>query len=513
MELRALLAELDAPSVVGDAAQPVRGIAYHSREVQPGFLFAALRGLTHDGLTFVDEAAARGATAILADRDVPAVGGSPASRAAGVALIRVADARRALAQISAAFYGHPSRRLQVIGVTGTNGKGATTYLIEAMLRRAGRPCGIIGTMGVVVDDEVQTSDRTTPEAPELQRALRMMVERGREYAAVEVASHALALERVTGCRFAVGVFTNLTRDHLDFHHTMEAYRAAKARLFATVDPSGWVVLNADDPAADVMRAVTRARVMTYGLHRSADVRGRDLSLHLRGSEFTADTPAGTVRVALRLAGAFNVANALAALAVGLTQDVPLATIGEALATMPGVPGRFEAVEEGQPFAAVVDYAHTPDGLENVLRTAREITRGRLIAVFGCGGDRDRTKRPLMGHIAARWADHVIATSDNPRSEDPQAIIDEIRPGIEAGRSGRQVRVDIEPDRRRAITAAIAAAAPGDLVLIAGKGHEPYQEVAGKRHPFDDRQVVREALRGSGRSARARRTAVGGQPVP
>ena len=512
MELRALLAELDAPSVVGDAAQPVRGIAYHSREVHPGFLFAAIRGLTHDGLTFVDEAVARGATALLADRPMPA-GGVLAGRPESPAIIRVADARRALAQVSAAFYGHPSRRLRLIGVTGTNGKGATTYLIEAILRRAGRPCGIIGTMGMVIDGVVAASDRTTPEAPELQRVLRTMLERGREYVAVEVASHALALERVTGCGFTVGVFTNLTRDHLDFHHSMEAYRAAKARLFAMTDPSGWVVLNADDPAAGVMRAVSRARVMTYGLARPADVRGRDLTLHLRGSEFTADTPAGSVRVTLRLAGAFNVANALAALAVGLTQDVPLATIAEALAAMPGVPGRFEAVEEGQPFAVVVDYAHTPDGLENVLRTGREITRGRLIAVFGCGGDRDRTKRPMMGDIAARWADHVIVTSDNPRSEDPQAIVDEIRPGIEAGRTGRDVYVDIQPDRRRAIAAAVAAAAPGDLVVIAGKGHEPYQEIAGTRHPFDDREVVREALRASGRPARERPTAVRGRAVP
>ncbi len=511
MELRALLAEVDAPSVVGDAAQPVRGIAYHSREVQPGFLFAAIRGLTHDGLAFVDEAARRGAAVILADRDVTAVGGSPAGRPSGVTVVRVADARRALAQISAAFYGHPSRRLRVIGVTGTNGKGATTYLVEAILRRAGRPCGIIGTMGVVIDGAVEASDRTTPEAPDLQRALRTMVERGRDYVAVEVASHALALERVTGCRFSVGVFTNLTRDHLDFHRSVEAYRAAKARLFAMTDPSGWVVLNADDPAAAVMRAVARARVLTYGLRGPADVRGRDLALRLRGSEFTADTPAGSVRVALRLSGAFNVANALAAFAVGLTQDVPLATIAEALAKMPGVPGRFEAVDEGQPFAVVVDYAHTPDGLENVLRTAREITSGTLIAVFGCGGDRDRTKRPMMGRIAAQWADHVIVTSDNPRTEDPQTIIDEIGPGLDEGKTGRTVRVDVQPDRRRAIAAAVSAAAPGDLVLIAGKGHEPYQEIAGTRHPFDDREVVREALRGrAGSPAPARRTTVRGQ---
>lgn len=495
MELRALLTEIDAPSVVGDAGRVIRGLAYDSRVVQPGFLFAALRGRRHDGHAFIGEAAARGAAAVLVDRDVPAP--------PGVTVVRVADSRRALAQISAAFAGHPSRRLRVIGVTGTNGKGATTYLIESVLRAAGHRCGIIGTMGIVVDGEVLPSDRTTPEAADLQAALAGMVRREVEYVAMEVASHALAQERVTGCAFGVGVFTNLTRDHLDFHLSMEAYLAAKARLFAMLPDVGWAVLNADDPATAVMRAVTRARVMTYGLRAAADVRGRDVTLRLNGTSFVADTPAGTVPVSLRLAGGFNVANALGALAVGLTQGIPLETIAGALAALPGIPGRFESVDEGQPFAVVVDYAHTPDGLENVLRTAREITRGRLIVVFGCGGDRDRAKRPQMGRIAAGWADHVIVTSDNPRTEDPEAIIAEIRPGVEDGIAERltprgartAVCAEFEADRRRAIAAAVAAARPGDMVVIAGKGHETYQEIAGVRHSFDDREVVRAILRG------------------
>jgi len=499
MDVRALLTELDAPLVVGDAAREIRGIAYDSREVQPGFLFAALRGLAHDGHEFISEAIARGAVAILVDRDVVVMRGRTAEAAT---FIRVGESRRALAHVSAAFYGHPSRRLRMIGVTGTNGKGATTYLIEAILRQAGRPCGIIGTMGVVVDGVISETARTTPEAPHLQRTLRAMVDHGLQYAAVEIASHALAMERVSGSRIDVAVFTNLTRDHLDFHQSMEAYRAAKARLFAMVEPSGWAVLNADDESTPVMRAATRARVMTYGLRRPAEVRGRDVSLRLRGSEFTAETPAGSARVRLQLAGGFNVANALAALAVGLTQDVPLATIAEALAAMPGIPGRFEAVEEGQAFAVIVDYAHTPDGLENVLRSAREITPGRVIAVFGCGGNRDRTKRPIMGRIAAELADHVIVTSDNPRTEDPVAIIDEILPGVESAARARGVTVVVEPDRRRAIAAAVAAARAGDLVLVAGKGHEAYQEIMGTQHPFDDRQVVRQELR-------TPRTAVGG----
>ncbi|MDR7522181.1 MAG: UDP-N-acetylmuramoyl-L-alanyl-D-glutamate--2,6-diaminopimelate ligase [Armatimonadota bacterium] len=509
MELRALLTDLDAPSVVGSVDREIRGIAYDSREVGPGFLFAALRGRTFDGQAFIQEAVGRGAVAVLVDRPV----GAPP----GVTLVRVAEARRALAQVTAAFFGHPSRRLHLIGVTGTNGKGATTYLVEAILRAAGRPCGIIGTMGLVTGSEVVPTARTTPEAPDLQAALRRMVDRGCQYVAMEVASHALAQERVTGCQFQVGVFTNLTRDHLDFHRSMEAYRAAKVRLFAMLPPEGWAVLNADDPAAPVMRAVSPARLLTYGLRTPADVRGRDVRLHLAGSEFVADTPAGSIAVSLRLAGGFNVANALAAVAVGITQGIPLPTIARALASVPGIPGRFEAVDEGQPFAVVVDYAHTPDGLDNVLRSARELTGGRLIVVFGCGGDRDRLKRPVMGRIAAKWADHVIVTSDNPRSEDPQAIIEEIRPGVESGAAARAssggrgpVRVDIDPDRRRAIAVAIAAARPGDLVVVAGKGHETYQEIAGVKHPFDDRQVVREALRAAGVAAGRPRAA--GPPV-
>jgi UDP-N-acetylmuramoyl-L-alanyl-D-glutamate--2,6-diaminopimelate ligase len=488
MDVRALLTELDAPLVVGDAGLGIQGIAYDSREVQPGFLFAALRGLTHDGHAFIPDALARGAVAVLHDRPVAEARGTPAR----LAMIRVADSRRALAQVSAAFYGHPSRGLRVIGVTGTNGKGATTFLVEAILRRAGRRCGIIGTMGVVVDGAVAETARTTPEAPHLQRTLRAMVDHGLQYAAVEIASHALVMERVTCTRIVTAVFTNLTRDHLDFHGSMESYGAAKARLFAMAEPAGWAVLNADDLYTPVLRAVARSRVMTYGLRAPADVRGRDVRLHLRGSEFVAETPAGTARLSLRLAGGFNVANALAAVAVGLAHDVPLATIAEALAAMPGIPGRFEAVDEGQAFAVIVDYAHTPDGLENVLRSAREITPGRVIVVFGCGGDRDRTKRPIMGRIAAELADHVIVTSDNPRTEGPAAIIDEILPGTRV--VARQVAVVVEPDRRRAIAAAVAAAGDGDLVVIAGKGHEPYQEIMGTKHAFDDREVVREALR-------------------
>jgi UDP-N-acetylmuramoyl-L-alanyl-D-glutamate--2,6-diaminopimelate ligase len=509
MELRALLTSVDAPSVAGDAARHIRGIAHDSRDTRPGFLFAALRGSTHDGHRFVDDAVSHGAVAVVIDRpiDVPA----------GVTVVRVADSRRALGQISAAFFGYPGRALHLVGVTGTNGKGATTFLIESILRRAGHRCGIVGTMGVVIDGEVEETARTTPEAPDLQRALSAMVDRHYEWAAIEVASHALAQERVTGCEFEAAVFTNLTRDHLDFHGNMDSYRAAKSRLFAQLPRSGWAVLNADDESWPVMRAVTPARTVTYAVHAPADVRAHDIRLHLTGSDFIAETPAGRVDISLRLAGGFNVANALGALAFGVAHQIPLATIAEALAATPGIPGRFESINEGQPFAVIVDYAHTPDGLENVLRTARGVTGGRLITVFGCGGDRDRTKRPIMGRVVVDWADVVMVTSDNPRTEKPEAIIDEIRAGVDEGvRSaagvGRRVDVRYEPDRVRAIASALEAAKAGDLVVIAGKGHETYQEIGGIKLPFDDREVTRSWLREHG-FVPGRVASTGGAPRP
>jgi UDP-N-acetylmuramoyl-L-alanyl-D-glutamate--2,6-diaminopimelate ligase len=509
MELRALLTDVDSPSVAGDAARHIRGIAYDSRDTRPGFLFAALRGRTQDGHHFIDDAVSRGAVVVVIDR--------PAAVPAGVTVIRVADSRRALGQISAAFYGHAGRAMRLVGATGTNGKGATTFLVESILRAAGYRCGIVGTMGTIIDGQVEETARTTPEAPDLQKALRSMADRGCGWAAIEVASHALAQERVTGCEFEAGIFTNLTRDHLDFHGSMDVYRAAKARLFAQLPRSGWAILNADDPSWPVMRAVTPARVMTYAADGPADVRARDVRLHLTGSQFVAETPAGRIDVALRLAGGFNVANALGALALGVAYEIPLAIIADALAATPGIPGRFESITEGQPFAVVVDYAHTPDGLENVLRTAREVTAGRLIAVFGCGGDRDRTKRPVMGRLAANWADVVVVTSDNPRTERPEAIIDEIRPGVDEGvragaRAGRRIDVRYDSERQRAIASALEAATAGDMVVIAGKGHETYQEIVGVKHPFDDREVARVWLRehgfGAGRAAR-----VGGAPRP
>ena len=487
--LSELLRTLPAARVVGPTATPIAEIAYHSNAVRSGALFVAIPGLQHDGHAFVGEAVTRGAAAVVVQR--------PVEVPEGVTQVVVADSRIALASLSCAFFGEPSRAFSLIGVTGTNGKGTTAYLLDAILRRARRRTGVVGTLGVKLGEHTTPLDRTTPEAPDLQRILRQMADHHLDYVVMEVASHALALHRVDGCRFRAAVFTNLTQDHLDFHKTLDAYRAAKRTLFAMVDPDGTATINADDPSGSAMAAASRAPVVTYGITSHADVRAEAVRLHLGGSEFMAATPRGRFPVRLRLHGRFNVYNALAAIATADALHVPHDVIAHALEEFPGVPGRFEAVHEGQPFAVIVDYAHTPDGLENVLQAARSFSAGRIVVVFGCGGDRDRTKRPVMGNIAAKLADIAIVTSDNPRSEQPTAIIEEIVAGIQDPGSrvkDRRARVEVEPDRRKAIARALALARPGDVVLIAGKGHEPYQEIKGVKHPFDDREVARETLR-------------------
>jgi UDP-N-acetylmuramoyl-L-alanyl-D-glutamate--2,6-diaminopimelate ligase len=482
--LRLLLRQISPVAVRGSADRPVAAVVSHSEAAGPDSLFVAIRGQTHDGHTFVGRAVARGATVVVVERPVPVP--------EHVTQVVVDDTRRALAELSAAWYDHPSRRLTVVGITGTNGKGTTAYLLEAALSRAGYRTAVIGTLGVKVGAQTTPLQRTTPEAPELQGLLRRLADDGVQVVVMEVASHGLVLHRVTATRFIGAVFTNLTQDHLDFHGTLQAYREAKARLFALVEPSGFAVVNADDPAGQAMARASRAPVTTYGLQAAADVRATEVRAGVDGTHFVAVTSAGRYPVRLRLRGRFNVSNALAALAAARALGVPLAVAADALADVTGVAGRFEAVDEGQPFAVIVDYAHTPDGLRRVLEAAREMAAGRVLVVFGCGGDRDRTKRPVMGRIACEMADRVIVTSDNPRSEEPMAIIRDILAGVPGG--GAAGSVEVEPDRRTAIARAVALARPGDVVLIAGKGHEPYQEIAGVRYPFDDRQVAAEVLR-------------------
>lgn len=491
MEL-AKLGEAIGARVTGAAT--VRGITYDSRLVEPGDLFCAIPGFRTDGHRYIAEARARGAAALLVERAevVPP----------DCAALVVPHSRIGIAQAARVLFDDPSRGLWMVGVTGTNGKTTTTHLIRQVLMAGGIRCGVIGTVHTMVGRETLPSERTTPEAPDLQATLRYMVRAGEGAVAMEVSSHSLALHRVEGVQYDVGVFTNLTQDHLDFHQDMEDYFAAKALLFEGLghgDPKGprRAVLNADDPWAGRLVGLTTVPLLSYGFAASADVRAESVEIGTWGSRFMLWLPdENPVRVQVPLGGRFNVSNALGAVAVGHLAGVPLSRMVEALATVPGVPGRFERVDQGQPFSVVVDYAHSPDGLMNVLSTARELTAGRLVAVFGAGGDRDRAKRPLMGEVVGRLADWPIITSDNPRSEDPDAILRDVAVGVsQAG--GRPTLV---ADRRLAIYEACRAAQPGDVVMILGKGHEGYQVFADRVVPFDDRQVAREALAALGWSS-------------
>jgi UDP-N-acetylmuramoyl-L-alanyl-D-glutamate--2,6-diaminopimelate ligase len=470
------------------------GIAYDSRRVSPGEIFVALPGRQADGVAFAGAASAAGAAAIVAER--------PAEADVPVPWITVPDARTALAALSGAFFGHPSRDLQVVGVTGTNGKTTVSYLVRAILDEAGQSCGLIGTVSYGVAGQTVAATRTTPEAPDLQRLLREMVAAGCRACAMEVSSHALALGRVAGTRFAGAVFTNLTRDHLDFHAGMEDYFAAKRRLFEMLPPDAPAVVNSDDPHGDAMAAAV-GRPITYAINRSADVRPGPVSYSLAGLEFDVRMPEGSIEVRSKLVGRPNVYNILAAVAVSVGLGVPLAVVEAGVRRLAGVPGRFQVVSgAADDVTVVVDYAHTDDALRNLLETARPLARSRIVTVFGAGGDRDRTKRPLMGMVAARLSDVVVLTSDNPRGEDPERIIEEVRRGAEPEtRRGGAALVSM-PDRREAIFHAVRLATPGDMVLVAGRGHEQQQEIAGRIVALDDARVVGEALEARRLSLRA-----------
>ena len=467
MTLRELMEDRGAPAV------EVTDLAYSSAGVTAGALFFCVPGFRSDGHDHAPAAIERGAAALVCERQL----------SLGVPEVLVPDVRAAMGPLAARFFGYPTRRLPVVGITGTNGKTTTAFLTRDVLEAGGLRTGLLGTVKSVVGGREQPVERTTPEAIDLQRLFRRMLDGGDSACVIEVSSHALELRRADGIDFAAQVFTNLTQDHLDFHPTLEHYFLAKRRLF---EGPGASIVNLDDSygqrIVDEIPAAT-----TFAIDSPADYRALDVSFDAAGSSFTCETPDGTIRLTTRLPGRFNVQNALAAFAVARTFAIDPAAIASALGAAERVPGRFEPVEEGQGFAVLVDYAHTPDSLENVLRAARALTGGRLHVVFGAGGDRDRTKRPLMGRVAAALSDRAIVTSDNPRSEDPDAIVDEVMIG--APDAEREV------DRARAIAWAIDTAAPGDVVVIAGKGHEHGQEVAGGRKlPFDDVAVAREALR-------------------
>jgi UDP-N-acetylmuramoyl-L-alanyl-D-glutamate--2,6-diaminopimelate ligase len=465
--------------------QTCTGVTHDSRHVSPGTVFVALRGLKMDGAEFAQQAIAAGAAAVVSER--AAVG------LVGVPWITVADARLALAYLAAEFNGHPSHQMRVVGITGTNGKTTTGYLLSAILEAAGIKCGLMGTVLYRVGDRDFAATRTTPEAPDVQGFMREMLRSGCGACVMEVTSHALALRRVEGIRFAAGIFTNLTRDHLDFHAGMDDYFAAKRRLFEMLPDDAPAAINLDDPRAASLVEIVQ-RPVTYGLTKAANVSPGSLSYSLEGLQFDIRSPRGSIRVRSKLVGKPNVYNILAAVATAIELDVPVDAIERGLERLAGVPGRFEiASSAADDVTVVVDYAHTDDALRNLLETARPMAVRRLITVFGAGGDRDRTKRPLMGMVAARLSDVVVITSDNPRGEDPNRIIDEVKRGAEAETRQSGAAILIRPDRRDAIVHAVGMADPGDVVLVAGKGHEKYQEIGGRTFPFDDVEVAREAL--------------------
>ena len=472
---------LDAPGL----DVPCTGIAYDSRFVTPGTVFVALLGQRADGAAFAPQAVRAGAAAVVAAAGVPA--------AAGAVWLPVSDTRLAMALLAAEFNGHPSRAMRVIGVTGTNGKTTTGYLLRAIFEAAGIKCGLMGTVAYCIGDRVIEASRTTPEAPDLQAFLREMRDEACGACAMEVSSHALALRRVDGMEFAAGVFTNLTRDHLDFHVNMEGYFAAKRRLFEMLPRDAPAVINMDDPRGAALVEASGSPV-TYAVNKPADVVPGPLSFSLRGLTFDVRTPQGVVHVHSSLVGRPNVYNVLGAVGVTAAIGIPLDAIERGIGGLSGVPGRFEVVSRpGDDITVIVDYAHTDDALRNLLETARPMATRRLITVFGAGGERDRTKRPLMGMVAARLSDVVVITSDNPRGEDPAQIIEEVMRGAEPEARQSNARALTVVDRREAIHQAIAAAGAGDVVLIAGKGHEKYQVIGGTTFPFDDAAVARDAL--------------------
>ncbi|MBI3620951.1 MAG: UDP-N-acetylmuramoyl-L-alanyl-D-glutamate--2,6-diaminopimelate ligase [Nitrospirae bacterium] len=497
MTLREIAHLLDQPRVQGDLSAEVTAVEDDSTAVGRGALFVAVKGLRRDGHAFVGEAFRRGAVGAVID-DPRLLSDLPDAPC----LLCVADSRLALRRIATAFYGEPARRLRMVGITGTNGKTTTSYLIQAILAAAGAPTGLIGTVSYRIGAAQMAASHTTPGLLALQQLLARMVKEGMQSVVMEVSSHALAQGRVDGCLFDAAVFTNLTQDHLDFHGTMEDYFAAKRILFAGLadgrygKPGAWAVVNADDPWGRRLVEIHPKQTLTYGLEPGADVTAGDLVVDWTGIRATIRGTRGAFPIESPLVGRYNVPNLLAAVGAGLVLGCPPSAIQAGIRQMPQVPGRFEKVEEpGQPFPVIVDYAHTDDALQRLLMAVRELQRGRVIVVFGCGGDRDRGKRPKMGRVAAELADLAVLTSDNPRSEEPSAILREVEAGVKAAPPSRRLRdYRIMEDRRAAIAWAIATAEAGDAVVIAGKGHEDYQIIGTARLPFDDRIVAREALR-------------------
>ena len=485
-QLASLLQLLPQATVVGRTDKTITDITADSRTVQPGSLFICLKGATVDGHKFLPMAAAQGAVAAI-------VVDLPEAAPEGVTLIKVADSREAMELVTPFFFDYPGKKLRMIGVTGTNGKTTTTNIIRLILRQAGYKVGLIGTINIMIDDQVTESHNTTPDVVDLQKALYAMVCAGCQYCVMEVSSHALALKRVAGIEYDCAVLTNITQDHLDYHKTMENYRDAKSLLFEHLTDGSKenknAVFNMDDASSAIIKARTKANVLTYGKGHDNDIYPLSFTVAPKHMQLKLHTPVGEMDLELKITGEFNVYNVMGTVAAMLAEKIDKETICAVLDGFDGVPGRFQLVEAGQPYTVIVDYAHTPDGLENVLHTARSITKGKLWVVFGCGGDRDNKKRPIMGNLALQLADKIVVTSDNPRTEDPELIIDEIFTGMTEVPAGKEVfRLS---DRRDAIHFALAKAEPADVIQIAGKGHENYQILKDKTIHFDDKEVVQE----------------------
>jgi UDP-N-acetylmuramoyl-L-alanyl-D-glutamate--2,6-diaminopimelate ligase len=490
MQLHQIASLLRTSRIVGDGGVYIKDMTLDSRQVKQGDLFVCIPGYSHDGHQFAAKAVESGATSLVVERELPLA----------VPQLLVSDARYAAAIIAKHLFHDPSRKIRMIGITGTNGKTTTSMMIEHILTYVGHKTGLMGTIRTRFDEFVEHASQTTSDAIALQRMLRRMSDRSMEYCVMEVSSHALDQGRVLGIEFRSAIFTNLTRDHLDYHKTMEQYIEAKGLLFSRLGnaaehgPSDrkFAILNADDPVSTLYRRQTAAQVITYGIEHTADVRAEQIQLTPKGTSFFIRSFAGEEQFHSAMVGKFNVYNMLAAITAALLEDIPLSLIKEAAALFPGVEGRVERVEAGQPFTVIVDYAHTPDGLLHVLHTIKELSQGRIITVFGCGGDRDATKRSMMGRISAEFSDFTIITSDNPRSENPTTIAETIASGcLEADASAK--RYEIILDRRLAIKKAVEMANPEDVVLIAGKGHETVQIMNGISVPFDDRAQARAAI--------------------
>jgi len=483
MKISKLWDFIEVLDVKGDPEAEVTGVSYDSREVKPGHLFVCVEGFNWDGHDFAEQALQNGARVLMVQREIPVTG-------PGVTVIRVKDSRKAMAAVGHVFYDFPSQKLKVIGVTGTNGKTTTTYLIKSVLESAGHSVGLMGTIAIRIGDKEIPALRTTPESLDLHRLFAEMVEDGIEYAVMEVSSHSLDLDRVGYVDFDYGIFTNLTRDHLDFHGNMKNYLDAKIKLFKSTDKFN--IINADDPSSDtILERIKNSPTpaVTYGIKTRADFSARDIQLDPTGVKYNLAWKGKNIPIEVRIPGIISVYNSLAAAAALLCEGISPEHVQRGLKEVEGVRGRSETIDTGKGFSVIIDYAHTPDGLENILSTIRGYAKGRIITLFGCGGNRDREKRPMMGEIAGRLSDFVIITSDNPRKEEPHQIIDEILPGVE--KTGCSYICIV--DRREAIEYALEMAGKDDIVVLAGKGHETYQELEDYKIEFDERKIVAEIL--------------------